>query len=340
MHANSREEVDNIYTGDIIAMVGLKDTGTGDTLSREDKPIILESMAFPEPVISVAIEPKTKADQDKLGTSLAKLSEEDPTFNVSSDEETGQTLISGMGELHLEIITDRLLREFKVDANIGKPQVSYREAITQPVKKAEGKYIKQTGGRGQYGHVVIDVEPIKGNEVQFEDKIVGGAVPREFISAVEKGIVDAAQSGIFAGYPLIGIKVTLNDGSSHDVDSSEVAFKIAGSMALRDAVKKARPKLLEPIMDVEVIVPEEYMGDVVGDLNSRRAKIELMEQKDKVRVVKANVPLAEMFGYATDLRSLTQGRATYTMQFCKYEVVPNNVADKILGRDEKEAVSN
>ncbi len=331
MHANTREERKKVYAGDIVAMVGLKSTTTGDTLSVDSKPIILESMVFPEPVISVAIEPKTKADQDKLGTSLMKLAEEDPTFRVKSDEETGQTLISGMGELHLEVITDRLLREFKVDANIGRPQVSYREAITQPINNVEGKYIRQTGGRGQYGHVIINLEPIEGVDNVFESKIVGGAVPREYIGSVGKGILDAADTGVLAGYPLVGVKATLIDGSYHDVDSSEMAFSIAGSTALKEAVRKAKPKLLEPIMSVEVIVPEDYMGDVIGDLNSRRGKIELMEPRDKARVIKAFVPLAEMFGYATDLRSQTQGRATYSMQFERYEPVPSNIQMQILG---------
>ncbi|RJQ32747.1 MAG: elongation factor G [Actinobacteria bacterium] len=334
MHANSREELQEIYTGDIVALVGLKGTTTGDTLCREDKPIILESMSFPEPVISVAIEPKTKADQDKLGTSLMKLAEEDPTFKVKVDEETAQTIISGMGELHLEVITDRLLREFKVDANIGRPQVSYREAIKQPAKKVEAKYIRQTGGRGQYGHVIVDIEPTTETTNIFESKIVGGSIPKEYIPAVEKGIIEACETGVFAGYPMVGVKVTLVDGSYHDVDSSEMAFKIAGSMAVKEAVKRAKPMLLEPIMSVEVIVPEEYMGDVISDLSSRRAKIELMEQRESARVVKAFVPLAEMFGYATDLRSQTQGRATFTMQFEKYEEVPSNLVDKLLGKEE------
>lgn len=338
MHANYREDLEKIYAGDIVALVGLKKTTTGDTLSVDNKPIILESMVFPEPVISVAIEPKTKADQDKLGTSLMKLSEEDPTFKVKSDEETGQTLISGMGELHLEVITDRLLREFKVDANIGRPQVSYREAITQPVSNIEGKYIRQTGGRGQYGHAVINLEKIEGVENEFESKIVGGRIPKEYISSVEKGIMDSADTGVIAGYPVVGVKITLVDGSYHDVDSSEMAYTIAGSIAFKDAVKKAKPKLLEPIMNVEVIVPEEYMGDVIADLNARRGKIELMEPRDKARVIKAFVPLAEMFGYATDLRSQTQGRATYTMQFEKYEEVPSQIQTQVLGEDE-EAVS-
>jgi len=339
MHANTREERKKIYAGDIVALVGLKGTTTGDTLSSGDKPIILESMVFPEPVISVAIEPKTKADQDKLGISLMKLSEEDPTFKVKSDEETGQTLISGMGELHLEVITDRLLREFKVDANIGRPQVSYRETITQALKNVEGKYVRQTGGRGQYGHVLINIEPVAEVENSFVSKIVGGAVPREYIPAVEKGIIAAADSGVIAGYPVVGVKITLVDGSYHEVDSSEMAFTIAGSTAFKEAFRKAKPKLLEPIMSVEVIVPEEYMGDVIGDLNSRRGKIELMEPRDKARVIKAFVPLAEMFGYATDLRSQTQGRATYTMQFEKYERVPPNIQMQIIGGEQQEAAS-
>jgi len=339
MHANKREERKKVYAGDIVAMVGLKDTTTGDTLSAEDNPIVLESMVFPEPVISVAIEPKTKADQDKLGASLAKLSEEDPTFKVKSDEETGQTIISGMGELHLEVITDRLLREFKVDANVGRPQVSYRETITKALQDIEGKYVRQTGGRGQYGHVVINIEKHEGTENLFESKIVGGSIPREYISSVEKGVMGAADSGVIAGYPMVGIKVTLTDGSYHDVDSSEMAYTIAASTAFKDAVKRAGPKLLEPVMGVEVIVPEQYMGDVIGDLNSRRGKIDLMEPRDKARVIKAFVPLAEMFGYATDLRSQTQGRATYTMQFEKYEKVPASIQTEILG-DKQEAANS
>ena len=339
MHANKREERKKVYAGDIVAMVGLKDTTTGDTLSAEDNPIVLESMVFPEPVISVAIEPKTKADQDKLGASLAKLSEEDPTFKVKSDEETGQTIISGMGELHLEVITDRLLREFKVDANVGRPQVSYRETITKALQDIEGKYVRQTGGRGQYGHVVINIEKHEGTENLFESKIVGGSIPREYISSVEKGVMGAADSGVIAGYPMVGIKVTLTDGSYHDVDSSEMAYTIAASTAFKDAVKRAGPKLLEPVMGVEVIVPEQYMGDVIGDLNSRRGKIDQMEPRDKARVIKAFVPLAEMFGYATDLRSQTQGRATYTMQFEKYEKVPASIQTEILG-DKQEAANS
>lgn len=339
MHANKREERKKVYAGDIVAMVGLKNTTTGDTLSAEDNPIVLESMVFPEPVISVAIEPKTKADQDKLGASLAKLAEEDPTFRVKSDEETGQTIISGMGELHLEVITDRLLREFKVDANVGRPQVSYRETITKALQDIEGKYVRQTGGRGQYGHVVINIEKHEGTENLFESKIVGGSIPREYISSVEKGVMGAADSGVIAGYPMVGIKVTLTDGSYHDVDSSEMAYTIAASTAFKDAVKRAGPKLLEPVMGVEVIVPEQYMGDVIGDLNSRRGKIDLMEPRDKARVIKAFVPLAEMFGYATDLRSQTQGRATYTMQFEKYEKVPASIQTEILG-DKQEAANS
>jgi elongation factor G len=289
-------------------------------------------MEFPEPVISVAIEPKSKADEDKLSQSLLKLAEEDPTFQVRSDEETGQTIIKGMGELHLEVIVDRLLREFKVDANIGKPRVAYRETITRKVEDIEGKFIRQSGGRGQYGHVIIDLEPQdEGEGFEFEDKITGGAIPKDYINPVKDGIEEAMENGIQAGYPVVDIKVTLKDGSFHEVDSSEMAFKIAGSMAFREAAKRARPRILEPVMEVEVVVPEDYMGDVIGDLNGRRGKIEGMERRANAQVVKAYVPLAEMFGYATDLRSKTQGRATYTMQFSHYEKTPKNVAKEILG---------
>ena len=331
MHANKREEISELYAGDIAAIVGLKNTTTGDTLCDESKPIVLESMEFPDPVIEVAIEPKSKASQEKMSQALAKLAEEDPTFRTYTNEETGQTIIAGMGELHLEIIVDRLLREFKVEANVGSPQVAYRETITVPVE-AEGKYIRQSGGHGQYGHVKIKVEPQEaGKGYEFVNKIVGGVIPKEFIPAVDNGIQEAMDSGILGGYPVVDIKVTLYDGSYHEVDSSEMAFKIAASMALRDALQRAKPVLLEPIMKVEVIVPEEYMGDVIGDINSRRGRIEGMESRDGVQVVKAYVPLGEMFGYATDLRSNTQGRAVYTMQFDHYEQVPNNIAEKILG---------
>jgi elongation factor G len=332
MHANQREEIDEVNAGDIAAAVGLKDTITGDTLCDENKPIVLESMTFPEPVIDLAIEPLTRADQDKLGTALMKLAEEDPTFRVKTDHETGQTIISGMGELHLEIIVDRLKREFKVEANVGKPQVAYRETITGSAE-VEGKYIKQTGGRGQYGHVWIRVKPNEpGKGYQFINSIVGGVIPKEYIPAVDKGIQEAMQTGVLAGYPVVDISVELFDGSYHEVDSSEMAFKIAASMAFKDACKKANPVLLEPIMDVEVVTPEDYMGDVVGDLNRRRGRILSMDQRGNARVIKAEVPLAEMFGYATDLRSFTQGRASYTMKFKHYEQVPANIANEIIAK--------
>ncbi|HWP49686.1 MAG TPA: elongation factor G [Candidatus Limnocylindrales bacterium] len=330
MHANKREEVKVVYAGDIVAAIGLKNTATGDTLCDENKPIVLESMKFPEPVISVAIEPKTKADQEKLGTSLARLTHEDPTFKVKVDPETGQTLISGMGELHLEIITDRLLREFKVEANIGKPQVAYKETIKKEAE-AEGKFIRQTGGRGQYGHVKIKVSPLnRGEGFKFENKIVGGVIPKEYIPAVEKGIAEAMETGSLAGYPVVDVKVELFDGSYHEVDSSEMAFKIAGSMAFKEACKRGDPVLLEPIMDVEVVIPEEYLGDVIGDLNSRRGKVLNMETRGGARVIRANVPLSEMFGYATNIRSRTQGRATYTMQFSHYGETPYNITQEIV----------
>ena len=331
MHANSREEIDEVSAGDIAAAVGLKDTTTGDTLCDENNKIILENMTFPEPVISVAVEPKTKADQEKMGTALAKLSEEDPTFMVKTDEETGQTIISGMGELHLEILVDRMKREFKVEANVGKPQVAYRETIRDTVK-VEGKYIKQSGGRGQYGHVYIEMGPKADDNTEnytFNNKIVGGAIPREFIPAVDKGCKESMGTGVIAGYPMVNIEVTLYDGTFHDVDSSEMAFKIAGSMAFKEAAKKARPSLLEPVFKVEVVTPEDYMGDVVGDLNRRRGKVSGMEPRGNARVVDALVPLSEMFGYATELRSLTQGRAAYSMQFECYEEVPPNIAKEI-----------
>jgi len=331
MHANSRQERDAIYAGELAAAVGLKFTTTGDTLCDQSDQIILESMDFPQPVIAVAIEPKTKADQEKLGASLHKLAEEDPTFQVRTDEETGQTVISGMGELHLEIIVDRLLREFKVDANVGKPQVAYRETVRKPVEKVIGKFIRQSGGRGQYGHVVINLEPSgPGEGYEFEEKISGGVIPKDYIPSVNEGIKEAMENGVLAGYPMVGIKVTLVDGSYHDVDSSEMAFRIAGSMALKAAVAKAKPVLLEPIVEVEVVVPEEYMGDVIGDLNSRRGKIEGLEPRGKVQVIRARIPLAEMFGYATDLRSVSQGRANYTMQFDRYEEVPSSIASTIV----------
>ena len=330
MHAAHREEIKEIYAGDIVAVVGLKKSKTGDTLSDPAHPIALESITFPEPVISIAIEPKSKADQNKLGQALAKLTQEDPTFQVKVDEETGQTILSGMGELHLEILVDRMKREFGVEANIGKPRVAYRETITQPVE-TEGKFIKQTGGRGQYGHVIVKVEPLKrGAGLKFVDKIVGGRIPKEFIPAVEKGIREAAQKGVIAGYPVTDLKVTLFDGSFHEVDSSELAFQIAGAMALQDAVKKGKPILLEPIMKLEVTVPAEYMGDVTGDLNARRGQIIHMGDKGNLKIIDAMVPLAEMTGYATVLRSLTSGRGSFTMEFDHFAEVPKNIAEKIL----------
>ncbi len=330
MHANKREEIKEVAAGDIAAVVGLKHTLTGDTLCDEKSPIILEAIVFPEPVMSVAIEPKTKADQERLSQSLAKLAQEDPSFRVSFDEETGQTIISGMGELHLEIIVDRLLREFKVGANVGKPQVAYKETV-RGTSKAEGKFVRQTGGRGQYGHVYIEIEPLEpGKGFEFENKIVGGSIPREYVPAVEKGIKEAADRGILAGYPVVDLKAKLYDGSYHEVDSSEMAFKIAGSMAFKEAVKRAKPILLEPIMGIEVVTPEEYMGDVIGDLNSRRGRIQNIERRGNAQVIKVQAPLAEMFGYATDLRSKTQGRATYTMQFSHYDEVPKGVSEGII----------
>lgn len=332
MHANKREEIEEVFAGEIAAAVGLKDTGTGDTLCDEKNPIILENMEFPDPVISVAIEPKTKASQDKMAIALQKLAEEDPTFKTYTDEETGQTIIAGMGELHLDIIVDRLLREFKVEANIGNPQVSYRESITMP-SEGEGKYVRQSGGRGQYGHAKIQVEPLEpGSGFVFENKIVGGAIPKEFIGPTQQGIEEALQSGVLGGYEVLDIKVTLYDGSFHDVDSSETAFKIAGSMALRDALAKGNPVLLEPIVKVEITTPEEYMGDVIGDINSRRGRMEGMELVNGAQIVTCYVPLAEMFGYATALRSNTQGRANYSMQFDHYEQVPKNIADEVVGK--------
>ena len=332
MHANKREEIQEIRAGDIAAVVGLKNTLTGDTLCDQKTPIILEAMEFPDPVISVAIEPKTKADQDKLSQALQKLMQEDPSFRVFVNEETAQTIIAGMGELHLEIITDRLMREFKVGANVGKPQVAYRETI-KGTANAEGKYVKQSGGRGQYGHVRITLEPGEpGCGLDFVNKIVGGSVPREYIAPVEKGIAEAMTNGILAGYPVVDVKVTLYDGSYHEVDSSEMAFKVAGSMAFKEAAKKAKAILLEPIMDVEVVTPEEYMGDVIGDLNSRRGKMQNMNRRGSAQVIRALVPLSEMFGYATDLRSKTQGRATYTMQFSVYEEVPKAIGETLMAK--------
>ena len=332
MHANKREEIEAVAAGDIAAVVGLKFTTTGDTLCDPDRPIVLEPMEFPTPVISVAIEPKTKADEEKLGLSLSRLALEDPTFKVTVDSETNQTLISGMGELHLEIIVDRLLREFKVEANVGKPQVAYRETIRKKAE-ARGRFVRQSGGRGQYGDVSLEVEPVRpGEGFSVENEIAGGAIPREFISSVEKGIREAAETGVLAGYPMVDVKVTLTDGSYHEVDSSEMAFKIAGSMAFKDACRRANAVLLEPIMQVEVVVPEEYMGAVVGDLNSRRGRVQSMDTRAGSHVIRATVPLATMFGYATDLRSMTQGRATYTMQFANYEEVPSAIAEEVMAK--------
>jgi len=329
MHANSREEIERVYSGDICAGVGLKQTGTGDTLSAPDAPIELESMEFPDTVIAVAIEPKTKSDQEKLGMALQRLAEEDPTFKVESDEETGQTLIHGMGELHLEVLVDRMIREFNVEANVGKPQVAYRETIRKEVPKVSGKFARQTGGRGQYGHAVINIEPAPGDGFVFDNKIKGGVIPTEYIPAVQQGIKEALENGVKAGYPMVDVKVELIDGSYHDVDSSEMAFKIAGSMALQEAARKASPTLLEPVMAVEVTTPEEFLGDVIGDLSRRRGKVQGQEQRGNALAVQAYVPLSEMFGYATDLRSSTQGRAQYTMQFERYEEVPTNIAEEI-----------
>jgi elongation factor G len=331
MHANHREEREEIWAGEIAAGVGLKQTTTGDTLAVENAPIVLERMTFPEPVISVAIEPKTKGDQDKLGAGLARLSDEDPTFRVTSDEETGQTLIAGMGELHLEIIVDRLMREFKVDANVGRPQVAYRETIGKPAEKIQGRFVRQTGGSGQYGDAVINLLPQEpGAGYEFEDKIVGGKIPKEYIKPIDEGIQEAMNSGVLAGYPVVDVKVELIDGSYHDVDSSERAFKIAGSMAFKEAMKRAKPKLLEPVMSVEVVTPEDFLGDVMGNLNSRRGRIEEMNPMGNATTIKAIVPLSEMFGYATDVRSMTQGRATFSMQFERYEDVPGNIAADIV----------
>lgn len=335
MHANKREEVDEIYAGEIAAAVGLKNTSTGDTLCDENDEIILENMEFPEPVISVAIEPKTKASQDKMGIGLQKLAEEDPTFRTYTDEETGQTIISGMGELHLDIIVDRLLREFKVEANIGNPKVSYREGILAAAD-GEGKFVRQSGGRGQYGHAKVSIEPLEpGKGFEFENNIVGGAIPKEFIGPTQQGIEEAMQNGVLGGYEVLDVKVSLYDGSFHDVDSSEMAFKVAGSMALRDALSKAQPVLLEPVMKVEIVTPEEYMGDVIGDINSRRGRMEGMELVAGAQIVTCFVPLAEMFGYATSLRSNTQGRANYSMQFDHYEQVPKNVSEEVLNGKNK-----
>jgi elongation factor G len=331
MHANHREEREQLMAGEIAATVGLKGTTTGDTLATDTAPIRLESMDFPEPVISVAIEPKTKGDQDKLSQGLQRLTEEDPTFRVRTDEETAQTLISGMGELHLEIIVDRLTREFNVDANVGRPQVAYRETISRPVEKVEGRFVRQTGGRGQYGHAVINAEPMEpGEGYEFVDKIVGGSIPKEYIPSVDLGIQEAMESGVLSGFPVVDVRVELVDGTYHDVDSSEMAFKIAGSMAFKNAEQRAKPKLLEPVMAVEVVTPEEYLGDVMGDLNSRRGRVEGLEPRGNAQAIKARVPLVTMFGYATDLRSTTQGRATFTMQFDRYEEVPQSIAGELV----------
>jgi elongation factor G len=336
MHANKREERQGVGAGEIVAVNGLKQTTTGDTLSDSDKPVILESMTFPEPVIQVAIEPRTKGDQEKLGTAIQKLAEEDPTFQVHNDEETGQTIIAGMGELHLEVLVDRMKREFKVEANIGKPQVAYRETVRKKVEKVEYTHKKQTGGSGQFARVIINLEPLTdgadGATYEFVNKVTGGRVPREYIPSVDQGAQEAMQYGILAGYPLVDVKVTLTDGAYHEVDSSEMAFKIAGSMAFKEAARKASPALLEPMMAVEVVTPEDYMGDVIGDLNSRRGMIQAMEERGGARVVRALVPLSEMFGYVGDLRSRTQGRASYTMVFDSYAEVPANVAKEIIAK--------
>jgi elongation factor G len=332
MHANHREEIDSISAGNIAAAVGLKNTFTGDTLCDESKPIVLESISFPEPVIELAVEPKTKADQDKMAIALQRLAEEDPTFRVSTDAETAQTRIAGMGELHLEVIVDRMLREFKVQANVGRPQVSYREAIRKP-SRAEGRFVRQTGGKGQYGHAILELEPLeRGAGVEFESKIVGGAVPREFIKPIEQGLREALQGGVVAGYPVIDLKATLIDGSYHEVDSSEMAFKIAGSMAAKDGVAKAEPTILEPVMKVDVTTAEEFLGDVIGNLNARRGQMDGIEEIGNSRVIHAHVPLAEMFGYATELRSMTQGRATYSMEFSRYAEVPSTIAQELIAK--------
>jgi elongation factor G len=329
MHANSREEQEEIYAGDIAAGVGLKQTSTGDTLSAPDAPVVLETINFPDPVVHVSIEPKTKADQEKLGVALARLAEEDPTFQVRSDEETGQTVISGMGELHLEVIVERMKREFNVEAGVGRPQVAYRETVRGEATKVEGKFVRQTGGSGQYGVVYINLEPAPGEGFDFVNKVKGGSVPSEFIPAVEKGIEEALESGVKAGFPMVDVRATLTDGKYHDTDSSEIAFKIAGSLALKEAAKRAKPVLLEPVMAVEVVTPDDFLGTVIGDLSSRRGRVEDQERRGNAIAVQASVPLSSMFGYATDLRSNTQGRANYTMQFDRYEEVPSNIAEEI-----------
>jgi elongation factor G len=339
MHANKREEISEIYAGDICAAVGLKNVTTGDTICDKNHPVLLESIEFPAPVISVAVEPKTKADQEKMGIALARLAQEDPTFKVNTDPDSGQTIISGMGELHLEIIIDRMMREYKVEANVGKPQVAYRETIRKP-SQAEGKFIRQTGGRGQYGHVKIKLEPQEpGKGYEFVNDIVGGSVPKEYIKPVDQGIKEAMEGGVLAGYEMVDVKATLYDGSYHDVDSSEMAFKIAGSMAFKEAARKASPVLLEPVMSVEVVVPDEFMGDIIGDLNSRRGRVEGVEHRAGSQVIKAYVPLSEMFGYATDMRSRTQGRATFSMHFSRYEQAPQSVAEEIVARVQGKTVS-
>jgi len=338
MHANKREEISEIYAGDICACVGLKNISTGDTICEEKHPIVLETIEFPAPVISVAVEPKTKGDQEKMGVALSKLANEDPTFKVHTDPDSGQTIISGMGELHLEIIVDRMMREFSVQANVGKPQVAYRETIRKAAE-AEGKFIRQTGGRGQYGHVKIRIEPNPAKGYEFVDDITGGAVPKEYIKPVGEGIREAMEGGVLAGYEMVDVKATLYDGSYHEVDSSEIAFKIAGSMAFKEAARRASPVLLEPMMSVEVVVPEEYMGDIIGDLNSRRGRVEGMEHRAGSQVIRSHVPLSEMFGYATDMRSRTQGRATYSMHFARYEEVPRSVAEEIIARVQGKTVS-
>jgi elongation factor G len=330
MHANDREEVSEVYAGDIAAGVGIKQIVTGDTLAAPDQPIKLEQITFPEPVIKVAVEPKTKSDQEKMSVALGRLAEEDPTFRVQTNEESGQTEISGMGELHLEVLVDRMKREYNVDANVGRPQVSYRETVRGIAEKIEGKFIRQTGGSGQYGVVYINMEPAPGEGFDFVSKIKGGAIPTEFIPAVEKGCEEAMDTGVKAGYPMVDVRVTLVDGKYHDTDSSEIAFKVAGSLAFKEAARRAKPVLLEPIFKVEVVTPEEFMGDVIGDLNRRRGRVDGMEPRGNAQVVMAHVPLSEMFGYVTDLRSNTQGRATSTMQFEKYEEVPPNIAEKIV----------
>jgi len=340
MHANKREEIKDVYAGDIAAAVGLRSVTTGDTICDENKQILLEAMDFPEPVIAVAIEPKTKADQEKMGVALGKLAQEDPTFKIHTDPDTNQTIIAGMGELHLEIIVDRMMREFNVGANVGKPQVAYKETIRRKAE-GEGKHIKQTGGHGQYGHCQITVEPSgAGAGFVFENDIKGGSIPKEFIRPIEQGIKEALQTGVLAGYEVKDVKVTLIDGSYHDVDSSEIAFKIAGSMAFKDACRKASPALLEPVMKVEVVLPDEYMGDIIGDLAARRGRIEGQEARPGTQIIKALVPLSSMFGYATDMRSRTQGRATYTMHFAHYEEVPKNISDEIIARAQGREVEN